>query len=160
MCRTKISKISHFLYPLYVVVDATNVISHPVSVIKQWTVPEAACLGVGMDPLCYHLEPGQYYNGWREERETVLDAIKDAVLLEELVIIEKDGEQYIRPQGFCQWAHECGLLTHDLAGPLRAMPMKPTAKDYIPDLDEMKARYTHYAQQRLFAEGLSHAERR
>ncbi|MEQ3443891.1 hypothetical protein ABMY47_19960 [Pseudoalteromonas sp. BZP1] len=127
---------------------------------KLWTVPEAACLGVGMDPLCYHLEPGQYYNGWREERETLLDAIKDAVLLEELVIIEKDGEQYIRPQDFCKWAYSQGLLTHDLAGPLRALAAKPATKDYIPDLDEMKARYVSNAQQRLFAEGLSHAERR
>ena len=127
---------------------------------KLWTVPEAACLGVGMDPLCYHLEPGQYYNGWREEREILLDVIKDAVLLEELVIIEKDGEQYIRPQDFCKWAYSQGLLTHDLAGPLRALAAQPATKDYIPNLDEMKARYASNAQQRLFAEGISHAERR
>lgn len=127
---------------------------------KLWTIPEAACLGVGMDPLCYHLEPGQYYNGWREERETLLNILKDAILLDELVIIEKDGEQYVRPKEFCKWAYSQSLLTHDLSGPLRALAVQPDILNYIPDLDEMKARYVSNAQQRLFAEGLSHAERR
>jgi hypothetical protein len=127
---------------------------------KLWTAPEAACLGVGMDPFCYHLEPGQYYNGWRHERQALLSAIQDAILLKEIVVIEKDGEQYIRPRDFCQWAQARGLLSHDLAGPLRAMAAQPDSQDYIPNVDEMKARYASYAQQRLFADGLSHAERR
>jgi hypothetical protein len=151
--------------------DLLRIIVHPLMDIrdwiweeyaerKLWTVPEAACLGVGMDPLCYHLEPGQYYNGWREKRASLLYAIKDGVLLKQLVVIEKDREQYIRPQDFCRWAYAFGFLTHELAGPLRAFAAQSATQKYIPDLKEMKARYASAAQQFLFAGALTNAELR
>lgn len=127
---------------------------------KLWTLEEAASLSVGMDPFIFQLEPGQYYNGWRVEREQALSRTREAILLRELPAVSEGEVSYMTPYAFCRWALEAGLLNSDLAKPLRGLAQDPQYIQHLPTLGEMRERFTTYAQQRLFADGLSQAEQR
>lgn len=127
---------------------------------KLWTLEEAAALSVGMDPFIFQLEPGQYYNGWRVEREQALSRTREAILLRELPAVSEGEVSYMTPYAFCRWALEAGLLNSDLAKPLRGLAQDPQYIQHLPTFDEMRERFTTYAQQRLFADGLSQAEQR
>lgn len=127
---------------------------------KLWTLDEAASLSVGMDPFIFQFEPGQYYNGWREDRERALIRTREAILLRELPAIPDGDSYHVTPYAFSCWAMEAGLLTSDLTKPMRDLAQEERYIQHLPTLDEMRERFITYARQRLFAHGLSQAELR
>ena len=126
---------------------------------KLWSLNEAASLSVGLDPFMYNFEPGQFYPGWRERREHSELRAQDAILLEELKAKKTDGVFYIQPIDFCKWALEEGLLTSHLTEPMKALALSKI-ESYVPTLESMREQFINYAQQRLFAEGLTTSELR
>lgn len=148
--------------------DLLNIIVFPLMDIRDWvwdeyadkriwTLDEAACLAVGMDPFCYSLEPGQYYNGWREEREDKYQKTLDAIRLNELHAVREDDTYLIPAKDFCIWAASNNLLTSELAKPLKGLALAESVVEVLTP-GETGERWQRYAQQRLYAEGRSHAE--
>lgn len=124
---------------------------------RMWTLDEAACLSVGMDPFCYQLEPGQYYPGWRQEREHIFESTLDAIRSNELQAVREDGTYLIPAKDFCIWAEANDLLTSELAKPLKGLALANMTVEVLTP-GETEERWQRYAQQRLYAEALSHAE--
>jgi hypothetical protein len=125
---------------------------------RLWTLEEAAALSVGIDPFCYSLEPGQYYPGWRMERDRAYDRTLEAIRLRELESI-KEGDTYlIRSEAFCFWANNANLLTSELAQPLRGLAHDLVPKHALFAPEIAQEQWHRYAKQREFAEALSHAE--
>lgn len=123
---------------------------------QLWTLGEAASLSVGMDPVMYQFEPGQFYNGWRENRDQAFNRTREAILLGKLPAIPEGGSYHISPYAFCSWALEAGLLSSNLTTPLRDLAQEEQFIEHQPTVEVMLERFVTYAQQRLFAEGLSH----
>ncbi len=125
---------------------------------RLWTLDEAAALSVGIDPFCYSLEPGQYYPGWRMERDRAYDRTLEAIRLRELESIREGDTYLIRPESFCVWANEANILTSELAQPLRGLADAVVTEHTVLSPEVVQEQWQRYVKQREFAEALSHAE--
>lgn len=127
---------------------------------QLWSLDEAASLSVGMDPLMYEQEAGQYYPGWREEREQILTKSREAILLGELSAISEGDTYHLRPLQFCSWATEKGLLSSNLAKPLRDLVEDQAYIAHASTVEVAEAEFNALSQQLLLLSGLSETQRR
>jgi hypothetical protein len=127
---------------------------------RLWSLDEAASLSVGMDPLMFEQEPGQYYPGWREEREEILIKTREAILLGELPAISEGDKYHVMPLSFCSWADGKELLTSNLAKPLKDLVEDQVYIDHPSTLEVVEAEFIALSQQLLLLSGLSETQRR
>jgi len=85
---------------------------------ELWTIGEASCLSVGIDPLIYSIESSQYYPEWRQRREVALLKTESAIHNQDLRLISENGILCVKPQEFCLWAKNINLLTSELVKPI------------------------------------------
>ena len=131
---------------------------------RLWTINESASLSVGIDPFIFDCESTQYNPGWRERRQLQYNKTQEAIILGELDATKKEETYYIKPTDFCVWALEADLLASNLTEPLRELA-KQSIEQKAPEETKLTSkllleRFVAYAEQRHYAEQISHSEER
>lgn len=79
-----------------------------------WSIDEAISLLAGIDPFYFTLRPKDNVPRTHKRRARITKQVKQAYQTPELSVAVRDGALSVRPQHFCRWALESGLVDEAL----------------------------------------------